>query len=482
MSPQTVSEPLCIWNQVAPRVYTSIVLCFSLPKPTSEEALSTHLEGSLVRLSLAEPLFASRVAPSPHNPDKLTLLRDDGAAIAYSVINANISGIDYEAMKKHDFPEEVFIQPKFDLPGDPYTAKEPLPVVRVHAYFVSNGLFLRLCFHHSLFDGKSKDKFIEMLAAYTRSDPARNCIQSDTLHQNFGIPNSYGPNGETLTRLYANCSEYAALSSPIGPSQPVLGTAGTSIQEINKTARIFAFKKERIDELVHLLKSVDIEHRPALSTYSCLCALAFAYILKARDPETYMPESENETNPEPKFFHAINWKSNAFKDLPDDYIGNTVLQVSTKFSKSPLNHITKASSTIPWKIVAAIAHDISGSLKLTEDHVKQRLALFAAAQDVRHIGVDLDPRVKHNVWCVSWRHQVANHKWNLLGEDAVKPDAVRRTIPSPSLSHILFMPIKEEAHRQELLISLPEDSMKRLRESELMNWCHVIEFPATEAN
>ncbi|KAH9892237.1 hypothetical protein F4778DRAFT_795154 [Xylariomycetidae sp. FL2044] len=172
-------EPLCIWNQCAPRTYTSRIHCFPLDDDdkdkdeadgngnAADRALE-HLERALRLLAETHPFYASRlVARDPSRPGTLQRLTEPGGTIPFEVTRRNdfFGGYTYDRLRKEDFPQAPFTRPDFDTSGavEPHGSSSGgnggVPAVRVRVFIIEAGLLLKIDTHHSLFDGRCAHVF-----------------------------------------------------------------------------------------------------------------------------------------------------------------------------------------------------------------------------------------------------------------------------------------------------------------------------------
>jgi hypothetical protein len=424
-----------------------------------------HLRQSLRRLAQARPLFASRLrAGSAIHPGLAHLDYSPEFDIPFDVTFAprDIPN-DYQQIKSEEFPPGLFIHPQFNIPGVIDRDTDPLPVCRVHALIVRGGLFLALYLHHSLCDGDSLRIFLECFAAETRGDAINRPSE-----QAFEGPKSGRPTRSNFRSLISRCPEYAELPKLSGPTQPLFSTRGTPIDCIKRTGRIFVFKKDRIAELrdtIHVCLGVE---KPP-STYTCLAALAFAHITKARmQADNYLPGGET-NGKKAQLWNSVNWRSRAFKDLTGDYFGNAALPAVAKISRERL---LRACNDV--EVLARLVPSIKKSIDaVDENYVRDRLAMVSALPDPRIIGVNYDPRMPHCLAFNTWRHFGADAVWSIPGVPTKKPEAIRRAHGAWNLGTTLILPGRAASDAQELFASLSQESMELLCKD--MGWMHWVD-------
>lgn len=454
-------ELLSIWNQNSPRVYISVVLCFPLDSSLVGDAIR-HLKSSLARLAKERPLFAARLqAASVNQPGLAHIGHSPGHEIPFEVSYTSTNDDDhYEQIKAEGFPPALFIKPQFGIPGLIHEESGPLPASRVHALIIPGGLLLVVYLHHSLCDGDSLRIFLECFAAQTRGDAIDRPSE-----QAFRAPRSRHKKTTSFQSLISRCPEYTILPNFNGPTQPLIGGSGTPLDLIDKTGKIFVFKRNRIQELQELVrKSLDLPRTP--STYTCLAALTFAHVTKARlSRENFLPPWE--CKGEALLWNSVNWRTRAFQELTEDYFGNAALPAVTKVSNEQL--LDACSNTVALcKIVPLIRASVDA---VDEEYVRRRLAMVTALPDPRLIGVNYDPRIPQTLAFNTWRHFGADAIWDIPGVSVEKPDAIRRAHGAWNLGTALILPAQASSDKQEIFISLPRVSMELLcKDTKWLRW------------
>lgn len=455
-------ELLSVWNQISPRVYITVVLCFPLKNSAVGDTLQ-HLRHSLDRLARVRPLFASRLRAACAGEPGLAQLDqspDYEIPFEYTFEPRDIPN-NYQELKAKGFPPGLFIHPQFGIPGIIDRDTDPLPVCRVHALVIRGGLLLALNLHHSLCDGSSLRVFLECFAAETRGDAIDRPSE-----QAFETPKSGRQSKSNFRSLVSRCPEYAVLPQRSGPTQPLFSARGTPIDCIKRTGKIFVFKKGRIAELQSAIRaSLGVEKAP--STYTCLAALAFAHITKARlQTDNFLPDSEVEGK-KAQLWNSVNWRSRAFQSQTGDYFGNAALPAVAKISRERLVRACEDVGTLA-KLIPSIKKSIDA---VDENYVHQRLAMVSATPDPRLIGVNYDPRMPHCLAFNTWRHFGADAVWNIPGVLSKKPEAIRRAHGACNLGTALILPGRIASDAQELFVSLSQESMGLLcKDREWLRW------------
>jgi hypothetical protein len=245
----------------------------------------------------------------------------------------------------------------------------------------------------------------------------------------------------------------------------LLSGSGTPLELIEKTGKIFVFRRDRIQELQQLVRQ-HLKSPQNPSTYTCLAALTFAHITKAREQaEAFLPSFEGKY--EASLWNSVNWRTRAFQDFTEDYFGNAALPAVTKVPRRLL--IKACDDTLAFaKLVPMIKASVDA---VDEEYVLRRLAMVSALPDPRLIGVNYDPRMPQTLAFNTWRHFGADAIWDIPGVSVEKPDAIRRAHGSWNLGTALILPAQALSIHQEIFVSLSKVSMDLLcKDREWLKW------------
>ncbi|KAK7970115.1 anthranilate n-hydroxycinnamoyl/benzoyltransferase [Apiospora saccharicola] len=398
--------PLSIWNQHAPRVYISVVLCFPHDGQPVQSTLS-YLRSKLAGLARKRPIFAARLRIDPRSGViQQSQPPQDEIPLEFS---RGDEWERYDEMKSKGFSPELFLGDKTRPSVSFDTTQKPIPACTVHARFVQGGLFLVSNLQHAVCDGETLREFLECFAAETRGDPLRG--PSSPIFSNLGHLQT--TSSDRFMDLVAMCPEYTTLPDRTGPTQPRYLDGVTPLQQIDKVGRIFTFTDERIKELQRLTCSEPSDNEMS-STYACLAALAFTHIVRARTETEEFIGSAEETDVA-TLWNSVNWKYRALIDRAKDYLGNATFP-------------TFATNSA-WRC--------SGP-----------------AQTPRLVGVNSDPRQSNYLAFNTWRHFGADAEWKIPGVPVTKPDAIRRGLPTWTLNTALILPAAASSKSQELFVCL----------------------------
>ncbi|KAI1744949.1 hypothetical protein F4680DRAFT_171364 [Xylaria scruposa] len=458
-------EMLSVFNQCSPRGYICVVLCFPCDDSRREDIVH-HIRQSLVRLANNHPLFAGRL----HTDDGRVYLRRSCAFdIPFEVIPTEAENeIDYEQLRRKEFPPATFIDTRYGIPGLAGTNCNPIPVSKVDVTFARGGLFLSVFLQHAITDGGSLSVFLEAFGNQTRNIPdslpseQRLRVSNPRLHSAASRKLS---EMSPFNRLVKSCPEYAILPDYSGPTQPRMHTIGQPIADLNKIGKIFVFTTGRLEELRKLVR--DTNHPDKLPTaYMSLAALAFAHITKARI-NTEPALTGIEPSQTAALWNSVNWRRRAFPGATDNYFGNAVLPAVTRVAREKIN-----AATYDDKNLASLVPFIKDSIaEVDEEYVRRRMSMMSQAPDPRMVGVNYDPRSPEVLAFNTWRHFGADIEWNIPGVPVTKPDTIRRATGGFGLGTALILPAKKDSGKQELYVSLTVDAMEELCHDERwMEW------------
>ncbi|KAI0143275.1 hypothetical protein BJ166DRAFT_503032 [Pestalotiopsis sp. NC0098] len=462
-------ETLSLWNQVSPRSYTTMILCFELdPEFDDFDDIDYHLRDCLENLAESQPILASTLYADKET-GLASLKTKRNGRIPFRVVEGETGGFDqsYAEMKAAGFPQSLFTDKMFFR--DSALNDDGKPAVLVDAIIVDGGMFLHFEVHHAIFDGRMRDQFITALAAMTMGDRGDAQLPES---QNFPYPrNPFVPRAtyEAFEGLIAECPEYGILPRKNGPTQPCIDIT-KDYPELPTVGKIFSITPKRMEMLEQLIRARAAKDQ-VISTYSCLAALCFMCIVPARvKAETTVNSPDPGT--EAMMHQSVNWRAHAMKDDKSlsDYFGVSTLPV---FSKVPFKQLKAGHARFSYlaKLAGIAKQDVA---KINDEYVEKRMLMFNTCPDPRLIGVNYDHRAPMNFAFNTWRHIGGMKKWFIPGLARPSPDAVRRSQPKFAYQNALILP--QVGENQEILIQLPKVSMDELcKDKEFTMWFDIIE-------
>ncbi|KAI0096745.1 hypothetical protein GGR51DRAFT_493050 [Nemania sp. FL0031] len=466
-------EPLSVFNQCSPRVYICVVLCFPCDDSRRKDAVD-HIRQSLTRLADERPLFAARLRVASNG--RVVLRRSRVFEIEFDEVPyekvvpyEDGKAVDYETLKRREFPPGTFIHPRYGKAGLGEPNGDLLPLSKVEVAFAPGGLLLSIFLQHSITDGGSLRVFLEAFGNQTRNitdslpSEQKLPVSAPRLH---GVESGKISESSAFKGLVKSCPEYTILPDLSGPTQPPPQTMGNPISSFDKVGKVFVFTDEKLKELRALIQDENkSDKRP--TAYISLASLAFAHITEARikhEPGLTGIEASNKA----MLWNSVNWRPRAFpKSATKNYFGNAVLPAVTRVTREHAKAASHHDSDL-----ARLAVSVKKSIDVVdEDYVRQRMSMMSQAPDPRMVGVNYDPRSPEVLAFNTWRHFGADIEWNIPGVPVSKPDTIRRATGGWGLGTALLLPAKEDSKRQELFVSLSVDAMQALCEDKRwMKW------------
>lgn len=459
--PESIS--ISVWNQHAPRVYVSVVLCFPFEDGGSAEKTKKHLKSCLAGLASDRPLLSSQVGTDGQS-GYIGLVPSSKHEIPFTSHDfSQLGEYDYDRMREEGFPPHLFMRAWINT--QEFTSQRLLPVSYVRAIFCKRGLMLAIYTHHSVCDGDSLRQFVEYFAAKTRGaaviGPFHPDLDDGGLRPRRDLCNSPTP----FKTLIERTPEYTILRDRSGPTQPNFLPNAKPFSQIEKTGRIFVFSNEKITRIQDMVRCEYDLPADKPTKYSCLAALTFAHVIKARlEKEDFLRDGAG-VGGEATLWNSVNWKLRAFQDITREYLGNATLPVITKVSTQILMNACEEDKELV-KLVLVVKESIDG---VDETYICKRLAMLSASTDPRSVGVDYDPRMPNVLAFNTWRHFGAEPQWNIPGVPATHPDAIRRGQEAFGMGTALILPANASATSQELFVSLPRVSMEALCKDDKWN-------------
>ncbi|KAB5511563.1 hypothetical protein GE09DRAFT_1269971 [Coniochaeta sp. 2T2.1] len=463
----TTTHPLSLWDQVAPRNYMSIVLCFSSAQthPSAQLSVSNHLRTALSRLASRRREFAGTLhlgGPGSTNPHHVLLSTSPAHHIPLHVVDLyDESDTRYEGLREEGFPARVFVDRRLVVSGELRPGGKRVPVVQIRFVFVRGGFFLLVYLHHAFGDGSCMDALLKELGDETRlgADLVVEDEQEETeeVDRTFDIDLPTGEGGGNgFDQLLKQCPEYGLLPEPTGPTQPILPPIeGIECHDLEE--KIFIIDKNRLDAVrQQLSNSTPCQGpQPTVSRYMTLAALTWAHTTRARLSTSCLSPSLL-AHHQPTLFNSHDWLSPTKNLFPTNhslrhYFGNSISWAVTRFPSTaslissclPSSPPSSSSSLNP---LANLATGISNfNTTISAPHIQTRTRLFSAIPDIRRLGLALDARLPHYFSFNTWLHlgSRATFLFPSYGEGddrQKKPDAIRRVQGNCGLPSALILP------------------------------------------
>ncbi|KAK7911984.1 hypothetical protein PG985_014465 [Apiospora marii] len=305
-------EPLHVVNQVAPREYVNFTLCFPFEDHKEQEAVN-HLQRCVDDCIQQNPHLAGTIREQntpQHNtlayaPPKREPQREAGAVIVEKLRpsgfwtghgNGTKSSFTYDELRAGGFSPGLFFDRVFVPVGDPAAVDGGgVPVMRVHAIFVSGGLLLGVFIHHAMADGAVATALIDDLAARSRGETAlpRGGLLPKSQYLPLGRPSAEFEQRVRFLRETSRLGneEIMAEMLPEWTTKDPNRGARFSIENClpanpsPRVGKIFHFSKAKLARLSRALAQEGPRGGGSTkppSTNVALMALIWAYVAKAR--------------------------------------------------------------------------------------------------------------------------------------------------------------------------------------------------------
>ena len=326
---------LDVWDQVAPRAYIRLWYCFPCQQSASLDVLNEHLRLALSRLSKQYPDLKGRICPLSHPPGYLAISTSHDTNIPVNILDQRDSfSWSYTRLKSQGFPARAFVDASFDLPYRLEEGQQGIPVFEINIRLIEGGLLLGTYGHHSIFDASRMHTVIRSLAKLTK-DPTMMLDIPPPIDINVGsqtVANdvTQGRPVPDLKELLSRCPEYRLLSAPLGPTQFRIPDAGTQPRGIQNTGSIFVIQDKVLRDLkkklAHTTSSDSHEYQP--STFTCLAAITWAHVTKARLSSTLgLPLSmiAKQLFPEEvRLMVSVDWRRRITTNIMSSGAGNSI--------------------------------------------------------------------------------------------------------------------------------------------------------------
>ncbi|KAK7932681.1 hypothetical protein PG985_003393 [Apiospora marii] len=267
--------------------------------------------------------------------------------------------------------------------------------------------------------------------------------------------------------------------------------------DIEKTSKVFVFAEAKVKELQALIRSSSTsEKQQPLSSYSCISALTFAHVVKARlrgEGYRYLPKAAHA--PDAILRHEVDFRQRAFARHTGGYFGNATVSVWTRVPQGLALEAAGATGTeigddgeeeylvedfpdddednLKAKRLAEMAYAVKRSIdEVDEDYVLSRLVAADTVPDPRRLGLDYDPRQPQVLGFNNWRHTGGKETWAFpSGKQQQQMPEAFRLARGYSMRNALILPQRQGTSDQDVLVSLSVVAMEELlQDAGWMRW------------
>ncbi|KAI4151212.1 MAG: hypothetical protein LQ340_003638 [Diploschistes diacapsis] len=440
---QSQAMELSPLDQIMVRGIVRLILCFPVRDPTDRPLIVETIQRGLDDTVRQMPYLSGEVREKGNLKKEIEVVYKEGDKVKLLARDVGKELPTYQDLHSKQMPPSYFddelLSPMRNMPE---SSKQSHPVMAMQANFIRGGLFLCVCFHHSVLDGAGFAHLLKMLGNNCSNvrKPEAFLMGEDSTDRGGlfrNIPPARGPDQRT-----DGYPEYF-LEDPKSMVPPESGA-----EEPPTTARLFYIRKSDLQNLKASAAPEDAKRW--ISSHHALGALVWSRITLARSSR----DSNKATS---KFCIFVNCRGRLKGIVPEDFIGNVCVGAqaqlkSTKVLDSKLSvlagHIQKA--------IGAVDRDyVLGLVK----HVKEYPA------DITCIKPGIQSYMGNDINLVSWRafdvydmnfgSYLGKPEWfrcpwrTLDGTVKILPE---RRVPRPGSSEEGF----------EVNVELREDDMERL--------------------
>lgn len=462
----TILSPL---DQIMPRFYTRLILCFPAQAPLTENqnsiffAFETGLKQTLNEI----PFLGGVIVNNNNNSGKVHIAPGPGVLLRSKNLTDDKS-ISYQKLKDAHFPPS-------SLDGEVLSAvgmmpsESSAPVMAAQINFVQKGILLVLGIHHSAMDAAGFGTVLRTWAKFTKTSFIENEENGD---HSTGLGLTLTPNSLDRSPLMGTSTEKSVdpetriknhpqyKLEPNPPmSAPSKDTSAAPFTLPPMTTAIFHFPAPKLAQL----KSFATPSSSSISTHDALCALLWCSITRARNlcPPTFAePPSSSMLG------FAVDGRRRLNPPLPPSYLGNVNIYASA--------HLPLATLTDPVQLPATASAIRTAITALDDARIRDILALAASLPLITDLKPGFNTFLGADLAITSWRDMgIAPLDW---GEGIGKVESVR--IPGAGFDGLcIVLPAmggQDDAGGWEVLVGLEEGAMGRLvGDGEIEKWADV---------
>ncbi|KAL8692495.1 MAG: hypothetical protein Q9218_002498 [Villophora microphyllina] len=426
------------------RTYTQILLCFPVVSERKRSEAVDALKKATAKILELVPSLAGQVqnhqdeiSPSPSSGTfrVVPYAHPDGSALRVKFLDGWTS---YDDLRNAKAPASMLdgavLAPEKGFPNH-YTNADVTPAFIVQANFIPGGLILCFSGMHNVMDGNGLGQVIKLFATLCRGEvPPTEDLKSANFDRNQ-LPVSLGPG-----------------QSPLSHPEVVLKHTDEARKEKSKYSPPSTWAYFRISGTnLKTLKTQGSRNLspsvPYITTNDVLTAYVWRAITRARFPS--LPPDPTKAS---LLLRAVNGRRILDPPISSSYLGNIV---TCACNKIPIKTLTESLFS---DLTQAIRKETNS---ITDQHVRSFATLIREEPDRNKIVFDMDDPEADSL-VSSWATlPVWEHFGGVLG----KPEFLRRPTGEPWRGVCYVMP-KGPDGSIDLLISLTDEEMKRLREEE----------------
>ncbi|KAL4961849.1 transferase family-domain-containing protein [Aspergillus stella-maris] len=321
------------------------------------DSLKTGLSSTLVELDF---LAADIVPCSPGGEDDFIQLEysNDAGVWFYTADAPNVSFSDLAA--RH-FPLGALPVEQFMPPGSLAHSETRSPALSVQTTFITGGLVLGFCIHHSVVDGPAIGNFLEIWARHTAA-AADGCIVATGGSSSDTVRNTYDFGTPAPDYTLADCYP-GSLGAPLSLQKRImdLAVAGDH-QGLAKALQYthWRLSKESLDRL-RQVAAPPSPGLPSVTDNNAISVLVWMSLSRARIGLSQMgcSASASLSAPTSSLYTAVNVRTRMDPPLPDDFPGNAIVMARAAAPATKLQDNTSAPGGTLYELATKVSESVA---------------------------------------------------------------------------------------------------------------------------
>ena len=352
---QTQIMELSPLDQIMVRGIVRLVLCFPVHDSNDRPAVIHTLQKGLDDTVKQMPYLSGVLRERESQRREVEVLFREGDKIELIVKDVGDELPTYQELRNKQMPPSYFkdelLSPMRNMPE---SSRKLHPVTVAQASFLRGGLFLCVCFHHSVLDGSGFATFLKMLAKNCSSAPHpwSHQVGDDSTERN-GLFQNIEPDVNLKDDGFP---EYF-LKDPNSMVPPEAGG-----DEHPTTARLFHIRRSDLVKLKTSASASPKDPDDWISTHDALAALIWSSVTRARSRRL-------DNQAQSKFCLFVNCRPRIQQYVPPDFIGNICVGAQAPLPCTDVLH--SGLSVLARRVRAAIKSVDKGYVLGLIKHVKE---------------------------------------------------------------------------------------------------------------
>ncbi|MCJ1335433.1 hypothetical protein MMC09_000703 [Bachmanniomyces sp. S44760] len=465
MVEHTTNEKLTSLDQVMPRVYTRLILCF----PTSNE--QSGKAASLLREAFEQtlkdiPVLRDDVITSPTRAGELQLQSAPADKSATFVLkDLTTSGSGWKSTYSDLLLSEAPISALDDqvlAPVGMMPKGSSAPVAAAQLNIITGGSLLCVCFHHSVVDGAGVGTILRLWASHCRA--LQHDVSSDVpafrLEDGSLDRQPLLKGGRESSSAIDAAYEIPSITPQAQDKTSAAGSSQGPTPAIPPmTASVFGLDMLALTSLKHDL-SEDLDERGLedvwLSTQDALCAVLWHAVTTARTSSDLTEADEGADSKPLRLGLAVNGRARLEPALPETYIGNVNV-----YAGATVNRTTLMSTSVPS--MAKTASAIRQSIRAVDDaYIRNLIKNVDGLADPSVVTPAFKSFLGNDLAITSWLDLgLYDLNWGPAVGGTGKIDSVR--IPAATFDGLCIILPRTLDDEVEVLVGLKTEHMDRLK-------------------